>query len=297
MRIKEPFAEERISGSLMYKPKVFIASEGSTTEPIYFEKLNQSIISENVSIINILRDYAQAGYSNPTHIVKLFSEFLDNSNEEEITVSFLKNKIKNWNHENPNKIDICDVFHQLDNRYMNDNCKIKYNELDNLFIQLFRSDIYEDLAKNFMKYFQVQDVTYSDITDSLNMAIDRDKESFTDKQYDKVVSYCKENSINLFVSNPCFEFWLFLHFKEVENEDEKKLFLNEKISSSRRYIEKRLNDICKYRKNFIPFESFEPNIRDAIKRAKGFATNLEDIKNNLGTNVGDLVESIIENNL
>lgn len=48
------------------------------------------------------------------------------------------------------------------------------------------------------------------------------------------------------------------------------------------------------RKNYIPFDLFEPNIENAIIRAKQYATELDDIKNNLGTNVGTLVESIIK---
>ena len=50
MRIKAPFATDRISNNILYKPKFFLASEGSKSEPKYFEGLNQSIISENVTI-------------------------------------------------------------------------------------------------------------------------------------------------------------------------------------------------------------------------------------------------------
>ena len=102
MRIKEPFAQERLSEENNYRSKYFIASEGQTTEPRYIEKLNQSIISENVTIINILRDYANLGNSNPTYLIKLLQEFLNNGNLE-ISVAELKNKIANWNHENPGK--------------------------------------------------------------------------------------------------------------------------------------------------------------------------------------------------
>lgn len=82
MRIKEPFAQERLSEEKNYKAKYFIASEGQTTEPRYFEKLNQSIISENVTIINILRDYANLGNSNPTYLIELLQEFLNNADSE-----------------------------------------------------------------------------------------------------------------------------------------------------------------------------------------------------------------------
>lgn len=47
------------------------------------------------------------------------------------------------------------------------------------------------------------------------MVIDRDKENFFDDQYDKVRIFCKNNNVNLYVSNPNFEFWLFLHFPAV----------------------------------------------------------------------------------
>ncbi len=57
MRIKENFADIRKSEINFYKPKFFIVSEGTRTEPRYFDKLNSSVISENVTIINLLRDY------------------------------------------------------------------------------------------------------------------------------------------------------------------------------------------------------------------------------------------------
>lgn len=109
MRIKEPFAIERTSEVSEYRKKYFIVSEGVATEPKYFEKLNESLIKENVMIINILRDYANQGHSNPTHVIKLLQTFIDNS-DNEVTVGELKNKLSNWDHENPNIIDLKQQF-------------------------------------------------------------------------------------------------------------------------------------------------------------------------------------------
>ncbi len=205
MRIKEPFAQERLSEEKNYRAKYFIASEGQTTEPRYFEKLNQSIISENVTIINILRDYANLGNSNPTYLIKLLQEFLNNG-DSEVTVAELKNRIANWNHENFGKIDVSIINDELDKIYKTNNYKIPHAELEDLFMHLFKSDIYKDLASHFSLYFIAQDVTYSPTTDSLNMVIDRDKDSFTEEQYDEVINFCYENNVNLYVSNPNFEF-------------------------------------------------------------------------------------------
>lgn len=294
MRIKAPFAQERETAIVDYRKKYFIASEGSATEPKYFEKLNDSIIKENVSVINILRDYACQGYSNPTHVVKLLQAFIDNSFNG-ITVRELKNKLANWTHENPNKIDFTSVLTEINQIYKSDDDRIPYDNLDDLFMRLFREEVYEDVIKNFAKYVMAQDVTYSPVRDTLNMVIDRDKDSFTDEQYDKVVKFCEDNNVNIYVSNPCFELWLLMHFDEFDKENPDDLFLNKKVNTSgKRYLEKRLNEICKYKKNSIDFSKFEPGIKKAIQREKKLAEDVTKIKYELGTNVGILVNNILK---
>lgn len=178
MRIREPFATERESEINSYKKKYFIASEGSATEPKYFEKLNDSLLKENVTVINILRDYANQGHSHPTYVIKLLQTFIDNS-KGEVTVYELKNKLSNWDHENPGKINLDSTFKKLDCLYKKDDYRIQCEDLESVFMYLFKNEAYEDMAKNFAKYFEAQDVTYSRDIDLLNMVIDRDKESFT----------------------------------------------------------------------------------------------------------------------
>lgn len=294
MRIKETFAIERESETIDYRKKYFIVSEGSTTEPKYFEKLNELLIKENVTVVNVLRDYANQGHSNPTHVIKLLQTFIDNS-ANEVTVSELKNKLLNWNHENPGEIDLVNTFTKLNKMYKDDNYRIPYKDLDFIFMQLFKNEAYEDMAKNFEKYFEAQDVTYSSDVDSLNMVVDRDKDSFTEKQYDKVVEFCKKNNVNLYISNPSFELWLYMHFDEFDFENKEDLIINRKMNNSgRRYIEKRLHDVCGYRKKSLNFKEFEPGIKNAIRREKKLAEDITKIKNELGTNVGLLVNKMIK---
>lgn len=294
MRIKEPFAKERLSQINEYKKKYFIVSEGTATEPEYFEKINQYAIKENITIINILRDYAKQGYSNPTHIIKLLQTFIDNSNSE-IKVGELKNKLSNWKYQKNIDIDLDTIFNKLKEIYESDDCYISIDNFENLFMKLFKNNIYEELMNNFFKYFVTQNVTYSPNVDSLNIVIDRDKDSFTEEQYDKVVDFCSKNNVNLYISNPNFELWLYMHFDEFDNENVCDLFENRKINSSgRRYIEKRLRDICNYRKNNIRFDKLRPGIKNAIKREKKFSEDIYDLKNQLGTNVGKLVSDIIK---
>ena len=294
MRINEPFAIDRQSEIHNYKPKFFIVSEGSNSEPQYFEGLNNSVISENITIVNILRDYATLRNSHPSFIIKMIKEFLLNTTENEITVLELINRIDNFIRENKYDIDIEELQDKSISIYKKDDYKIKKELLNDLFIMLFKGEVYKDLAENFALYFEAQNVTYSNTVDRLNIVIDRDKQNFKDNQYDEVVDFCKKYGVNLYVSNPTFEFWLMLHFPEVENEDRIKMYENKYIAS-RRYLEKRLHDICKYKKSQLRFEDFEPFIIDAIKREKRFNECIPDLKNELGSNVGLLISEMLKN--
>lgn len=293
MRINEEFAVARKSEIRTYKPKYFIVSEGSCSEPQYFAGLNNSIISENVTIINILRDYATIRNSHPNFIAKMVQEFLINATADEITVLELKNRIDNFIRENHYDIDINDIYEKLILIYKSEKYRIQKKDLDHLFLQIFKSDIYQDLARNFSMYFEMQDVTYSSTTDKLNIVIDRDKQNFKEFQYDELVRFCKENHVHLYVSNPNFEFWLMLHFPEVEVDDTSEMLENRYVSSSRRYLEKRLHDICKYKKSKLNFKCFEPYVQEAIVREKKYAEDLDSLKNELGSNVGILIDDML----
>ena len=295
MRIKEEFAKLRKSEIRDYKSKYFIISEGSASEPLYFEGLNNSVLTQNVTIINILRDYANLTNSHPSFIVKILKEFMLNVNSNAISVLELKNKIDNCIKENNYNLDIKDIYKKLLEIYKYDDYKIKKDELNSLFILLFKGEIYKDLAVNFPFYFETQDITYSKVRDKLNMVIDRDKQNFKDYQYDEVVEFCLNYKVNLYVSNPTFEFFLMLHFKEVLEEDRDIMFENKRVGR-KRYLEKRLHDICNYKKSSLNFNVFEPYIQDAIEREKLFAEDIMELKDKLGSNVGILIKELITAN-
>lgn len=299
MRINEKFIAERKSEIKNYKPKYFIISEGSNSEPLYFDGLNNSVISQNIDIINILRDFATINNSHPNFIIKMVKEFIINVNFNEITVLELKNRIDNFIRENNYNIDINDIHNKLLSIYGKDNYRIKNTKLESLFLKIFKKDVYKDLASNFPLYLKTQNVTYSNAIDKINIVIDRDEQNFKDFQYDEVVEFCKNNNVNLYVSNPTFEFWLMLHFPEVLSEDKTKMYENRYVSRSRRYLEKRLSEISKYKKSQLNFNDFEPYILDAIKREKMFKEDIVSLKNELGSNVGILVSEMLDkkNNL
>ncbi len=269
-RIETEFAKERKSGNNLIKPKYYIFSEGDVTERKYFKKLNKSILSKDVEIINILRDYACVGESNPSDIIKLINELLI-VNSDEITIKELKNKLKNWGHEYSK--DINSILESITSKY-GDNKIIKYKDLKKLIFDLFSGEIYVDLSKNFMKYLSYQGFTYSPLIDKICLVVDRDKDSFLKSQYDEVSNFCETNNIGYYVSNPCFEFWLYLHFREIEKEKNVDLLKNEFVTDDKRYIETKLHKLCGYTKTKFNFLVFESRINDAINREKNYEENI-----------------------
>ena len=288
-RIETEFAKNRKSEIRYATTKYYIFSEGEVTERKYFEHLNKSYLSKNVEIINILRDYDSTGESNPSKIIQLIDELLI-TNENEITIKELKRKLENWAHENNRSVK--GVLKTISSKY-NDNKIIKYQELKKIVYDFFMGEIYIDLSKNFVKYLNYQDVTYVPTIDKICLVVDRDKKSFTKKQYTDVSNFCKKNNIKYYVSNPCFELWLYMHFREIEKEKDDALLKNKYVSDDKRYIEDKLNKKCGYTKTSIKFSYFEPNIKTAIKREKKFEENIIGLEKKLGTNVGKLVNEII----
>ena len=112
----------------------------------------------------------------------------------------------------------------------------------------------------------------------------------------KVLKICKEEGFLFFVTNPCFEFWLLLHFYTVFSLDINKLKANEKITSKRRYTEEELNQLVPgFKKNNIQFQVFEDKIDNAINNEKLFAEDLSDLKSLVGSNVGKLIIELRRN--
>src|SRR5690606_1617922 len=98
-------------------------------------------------------------------------------------------------------------------------------------------------------------------TDELWMIIDTDRW----KNIPSIISACKRQS-NMFVavSNPCFEFWLLLHIKDISEYDEKELSLllkNEKVSKKKNYIDSKIGAILgSYNKSNPKPELFLPTL-------------------------------------
>lgn len=135
---------------------------------------------------------------------------------------------------------------------------------------------------------------YNRRDDKACIIVDRDHMSFTDEQYTKMVSDCKKRKFQFYVTNPRFEFWLLLHFC---SKDQLKL---ERIrapykSGEEHYIEKCLHQYYPhFNKSRYNFTYFKDKVLSAIENEKGFYEDLDQLKDNIGCNIGILLTELMK---
>ncbi len=137
--------------------------------------------------------------------------------------------------------------------------------------------------------------------DSLWLVCDREKvmhRKTGKKGLLKVIPLCKEKGYSIALSNPLFEFWLLLHVVDISDYDNEKLFNNEKVNATRRYLDKELSNILeggyskkagKFNKDIVSLA----NIKKAIEQEKLFENDLIKTLDQLGGNISTLITEIL----
>jgi len=282
--------------------KYFLIYEGAVTEPMYFSGIIENReylkINQNVGLISILRSIDDVGKSHPKHLLSMAEDIKNKNNSDTISKETLLKSIKDFMGEN--KLNDDNVYIMASNyieKYAND--VIPLEELNNVLIDIYKDSVFKDLPQNIIFYFnqQYRDLDYNEDMDIINLIVDRDANSFKAEQYDNLVEECKNNKINLYVSNPCFEAWLLMHYEEFDRLDFEKLKENKRVNgkhNSKKYSEKVLTEITGHDKLHLDFEMFKDKIEDAIKRESHYAETLEKLKDNVGSNVGKLITNLKE---
>ena len=274
--------------------KYFLVYEGSDTELIYFDAVNS--MRENIGInplielIPIIRSYSEEGWSNPKKILDRIIENLEESKAERISYETLLNRMMDYFYET--KAEKLQKSLQAEVEDIETDCnailELLKQEYDVTHVVSDISDIIKDGG-----------LTYAEGFDQICLIIDRDKESFLatpeNNQYGYVVEKCKEKGFQLCITNPCFEFWLLLHFDEVFELDTEKLLENPKVTSKRRYAEQKLRIIYpKYKKSSYQAEELVGDIDKAIQNEKEFCEDVVGLENSVGSNIGRLIEKMRE---
>lgn len=148
----------------------------------------------------------------------------------------------------------------------------------------------ENAAEQIKAYLANSEVIFDKNFDKVCIIVDRDRQSFKADQYDYVVDQCQIHGFDLFVSNPCFEFWLLLHYAEIDKLDRPTLLANPKVTTKKSFTEKMLSERLQgYKKNDLKFDKIKGGIDLAIEQEKQFCQELVGLRNELGSNVGLLI--------
>ena len=305
MRIPKKFGE-RTEVEREIAKKYYLVYEGTQTEVQYFngiidnkERLKINLLLE---IIPILRSYNEEQWSNPKKILDCLIDYLEGDDTTDYTVDSFSNKVIDW---------------LVEERYITEKTVYNKETIKPKLIALLGADeAIADLSEataqvaDFLtseldiksaldeieKYINCQKITYDPDYDKLCLITDRDKQSFKEDQYDYVLETCKQKGYCFYVTNPCFELWILLHYNEVFNYNRDDLLENkkERVKAKKRFIEKQLSILMSgYNKDNLDFEKLIDKVGTAINNEKHFCEDSVELKNSLGSNVGLLLSEMM----
>lgn len=307
MREKRKFGKRK-DHDVQMEPakKYFFVFEGQKTEEIYFSELNKNRknlkINPLIEIIPIIRCFDEDGWSNPQKIVDLLSKNLEEKSTGMYSYETIINYIVDYliannsvNHINISRKLLVEVLKKSiehSGRNLNDRTN-NYNQVCELIFEDLKKFRITEVANNIEHIMEWAEISYDKNFDKICIIVDRDEKSFTVNQYDDVLNKCRINNYSLFVTNPCFEFWLLMHFDDVIELEEEKIRKNEKLSSKNRFLQSELNKRLKgYKKNKYDPQRLVINIDKAINNSFKFCNDINELKYKIGTNLAKLIEDI-----
>ena len=263
MRESRTFAERtKVLKSDEVTKKYFLVYEGSETEILYFDaiySLREEVgINPLIELIPIIRSFSEEGWSNPKKILDRVIENLQESKEKCISYETLLNRIMDYLYEmkviTTSRVlaqNIWKTMQQTCTEQLKRTLKDTVEDIESSCNTLLEAlkDEYEivNVVEEISEIIKDGGLTYEEGFDKICLIVDRDKESFVatpeNNQYKYVMDKCQEMGFYFCVTNPCFEFWLLLHFEEVFKLDKEKLLDNPKVTAKRRYTENELRKI------------------------------------------------------
>ena len=309
MREKKRFAERsRVLASSEVKKKIFLVYEGEKTEALYFGALDalkvKLRIDPLIELVPIIRSYNEMGWSNPKKVLDRIIKNLDETKTGEISYETFFNSVIDFYDEqgklSGGKKQKQSLWNTLllicTSEHMNNLSDIIEDiETEGMKILKMLADRENviNVAEHISEILQIQKLTYSEGFDQICLIVDRDPLSFTEEQYEQVVYMCDQRKIDFYVTNPCFEFWLLLHFEDHTELDPIKIKENKKISKNTSYLESELKKrLGRYKKHSYDAEKIVQKIDVAIKSSEDYCTDLKQLKCNIGSNLNQLIKTL-----
>lgn len=290
--------------------KFFLVFEGEQTEVQYFDgiKENRNLLNINplIEIKEVKRSFNEKGWSNPKKILDRLLEFMQEGENQSFSLETIINctiqLLVNDDIINSDSIySIKQIENTIKTHFESEESITDFNQVCNVnntidIITNCLNDFLDlsNVIENIPTYLNSQKIVFDPEIDKVCLIVDRDKHSFVNHenspQFDYVVEKCGENKIDFYLTNPCFEFWLLLHFDEVHSLDKSILLENPKTRGRKRYAEDELSKIVEgYNKNNIQFDKFLNRIDNAITNQESFESEITELESNVGSNIGNLI--------
>lgn len=292
--------------------KYILLTEGTETEPQYFGAIEENKgllgIPPIIKIIPLERSHGEECWSNPKKILDRLLLNIEETASEKITYNTLLNGIidclyySEYLNKHQEKIpELKDFLNQI---YQN---ILKINPDDFVedkeatvtkvteFLAKEKPRICELIIKNIGDALNEQSIPYAPDIDKICLVVDRDPMSFTSSQFDYVKNTCATNNVQFYISNPGFELWLLMHSSNFATmkDDLAAKFSTMPPPEFLDHIESLLKqEFDGYNKSKLKTQPFMQAIDTAIANEKTFTENVDALKNNIGSNVGLLIQEM-----
>ncbi|WP_099832612.1 RloB family protein [Streptococcus suis] len=278
-----PFLE-RETKSDMRVPKIqyIVFAEGVETEKLYFESLSRSKRKKDSIIIRYFdRWKANIKRSNQLSVVNDVIEYV--------------NKVKNELSINSEELE--ELLRRLVENVTVEELPTIVNQLSMLTKEF--PDVFNSKEPIQSQLFSCLTLTKFDSDyDKIFIILDRDRHSFTKEQFEEALLKSQANNLFLGITNPCFEFFLLLHFDDIIDLKYDELKENAK-TGKKTYVERQLAKYLveetgrTFRKNNYDTEFFINRIDVALTNVEKFEIENVNLEDNVGSSVVNIVKEMI----
>lgn len=259
------------------KSIIFIASEGTETEPDYFNHLNEYLLSQHPECpfrLQPLR-HDQDTDSDPRHVLELLETCNDLRQGRPLLTE-------------------SKIAKRLDEKLLR-----QYFEQPLTLSRAKRDAIESAITKlgiNVSYFRFLKEIGGKSMlgTDRFAIVIDRDRGCHKIQTLIDIRNACRKKHFAFCLSNPCFDLWLLLHLNfKLTASSRQKLLANRHTSSSNTYSSVQVARLAHHTKS-IGASTFNtlylPKIRTAVKRAQSLGTT----DNTILTRIGSMVPTLLE---
>ena len=265
---------------ILPEKRIFLSVEGNATEKEYFDGVskNREKIGINAKVdVEVLRRGKKDPSSAPQQVLELLEEYirLREQNEDDILKEISEQFKEQYSLE-------------FIKKYLENPSQIPKKQR-NLFVTELKKIGYDI---NYRKYLR----KYNKELDEFAVLIDRDTQTHSEANMVDCIKHCRDNGYKCYIANPCFEFWLLMHLADIFQEFGEELEIikqNPKVSEQHTFVSKAVSERGHHGKSGIRFvKQYMPNIDRAIEQAKKFASNEDELIDNIGCNLWKLMEEL-----